>query len=121
MAGDSPVSFTVIAERLLLTPWDEATLTLPEMDAVAAWGGESRSRAIPGTAQTKVASKKVPETIHRPSFALLCIVFNNALPDLGLAIPRCSRVRWNFPAVGTSLRPARLSACRLSPGWPHES
>jgi hypothetical protein len=30
------VSFTLIPERLLVTPWEEATLTLPEMDAVAA-------------------------------------------------------------------------------------
>jgi hypothetical protein len=54
------VSFTEMAERLLLTPWDDATLTLPEIAAVEACGGESTSRADPGTARTNAAKAKAP-------------------------------------------------------------
>src|ERR1700720_4296213 len=102
MAGGGPVSFTGIAEGLFLTPWDEATLTLPEIDAVAAWGLESSLRAYPGTAQTKAESHKAVKEIIRADFTLLCSIFNNTLPDLVPEISCCSPVRWNCPADGTS-------------------
>jgi hypothetical protein len=64
IAGAGPVSFTVIAERLLLTPWLDATLTLPEMVEVEVWGLESPARANPGAAQNKAESNKAPQKIH---------------------------------------------------------
>jgi hypothetical protein len=85
-AAVGPLSFTVIAERLLLTPWEEATLTLPEMDPVAAWGLESAPRASPGTAQTETESNNAAKTIHGADFALPCIIFNKILPDFARAI-----------------------------------
>jgi hypothetical protein len=72
----------------LLTPWLEATLTLPEMVAVEAWGLEAPARANPGAAQMYAESNKAPQKIHRANFALLCCFFNNTLPNLALAILR---------------------------------
>ncbi|HXP79745.1 MAG TPA: hypothetical protein VN976_07560 [Verrucomicrobiae bacterium] len=48
----------------MLTPWLDATLTLPEMVAVEAWGLGSPARANPGAAQTNAESNKAPQKIH---------------------------------------------------------
>jgi hypothetical protein len=101
-AGAGPVSFTAMPERLLLTPWDEATLTLPEMDAVEACGVASPSPAKPGTVLKTTERIATAKTIHRARFSLLSNIFSNTLPNLVLAISRSSILNmeftgdWNF-------------------------
>jgi hypothetical protein len=73
------------------------------MDAVAACGLESAARARAGTMQANAKINKPARTSRWINSNLLCNVnvFNKTLPNLKLATPRSSRVRWNFPADGT--------------------
>jgi hypothetical protein len=100
VAGAGPESFTVIPERLLLTPCEEATLTLPEIDAVVDWGLDSPTRANPGTALTMVQSNT--NTIRRANFDPFSNLFNNTFPQFLLAIPRSSRLNMELPGEWVS-------------------